>query len=100
MKDTYYQCEDQVFGISGYYKFEYFEGKISSVRFTWIPSDWHNDEEYVVDCLKKCFGDFTGYSELLDDEWFCYSWEDTTADNLKISYYIAEDEGEILIRVN
>ena len=96
--DTYYQCEDHVFGISGYYKFEYFEGKISSVRFTWIPSDWHHDEEYVVDCLKKCFGDFTGYSELLDDEWFCYSWEDTTSDNLKVSYYIAEDEGEILIR--
>ena len=96
--DTYYQCEDQLFGISGHYKFEYFEGKISSVRFTWIPADWHNDEEYVVECLKKCFGDFTGYSELLDDEWFCYTWEDTTADNLKVSYYIAEDEGEILIR--
>ena len=96
--DTYYQNMDSLFEIEGYYKFEYFKGNITAVRFTWIPTDWRNDEEYVVECLKKCFGDFTGYSELLDDEWFCYTWEDTTADNLKVSYYIAEDEGEILIR--
>ncbi len=97
--DTYYQNMDSLFEIEGYYKFEYFKGNITAVRFTWIPTDWRNDEEYVVECLKKCFGDFTGYSELLDDEWFCYTWEDTTADNLKVSYYIAEDEGEILVRV-
>lgn len=97
--DTYYQNMDSLFEIEGYYKFEYFKGNITAVRFTWIPTDWRNDEEYVVECLKKCFGDFTGYSELLDDEWFCYTWEDTTADNLKVYYYIAEDEGEILVRV-
>lgn len=97
--DTYYQCEDQLFGITGFYKFEYFEGQISSVRFTWIPDDWHTDEEYVVDCLKNCLGDYTNYVELLEDEWLCYSWDYTNADNLEVSYYIAEDEGEIIIRV-
>ena len=96
--DTYYQNEDSLFEIEGYYKFEYFKGSITAIRFTWVPTDWHNDEEYMVECLKKCFGDFTGYTELLDDEWFCYSWEDTTDDNLKVSYYIAEDEGEIIVR--
>ena len=97
--DTYYQCEDQLFELAGHYKFEYFEGNISSVRFTWIPADWRNDEEYVVECLNKCFGDYTGFSELLDNEWLCYSWEYTTDDNLKVAYYIAEDEGEIIFRV-
>lgn len=97
--DTYYQCEDQVFGITGLYKFEYFEGQISSVRFTWVPADWRVDEEYVVECLEKCFGDYIKRVELLDDEWICYVWENVTDDNINVSYYIAEDEGEILIRV-
>ena len=98
--DTYYQSKDSLFEIEGYYKFEYFEGHISAIRFVWIPADWHNDEEYMVECLKKCFGDYTGYSELLNDEWFCYSWEYTTDDNFKVYYYISEDEGEIIVREN
>ena len=96
--DTYYQCEDQLFGITGYYKFEYFEGQISSVRFTWVPSDWRADEGYVVSCLTECFGYYNESAELLDDEWICYVWENITDDNINVSYYIAEDEGEILIR--
>lgn len=96
--DTYYQCEDQLFGITGYYKFEYFENEISSVRFTWVPSDWRADEGYVVSCLTECFGYYSESGELLDDEWICYVWKNITDDNISISYYIAEDEGEILIR--
>lgn len=96
--NAYYECEDQLFGITGHYKFEYFEGRISAVRFTWIPADWQKDEDYVVECLKICFGDFTDYCELLNGKWFCYIWEYTTDDNLEISYYIAEDEGEIIVR--
>lgn len=88
-----------MFGITGLYKFEYFEGQISSVRFTWVPTDWRADEEYVVECLEKCFGDYIKRVELLDDEWICYVWENVTDDNINVSYYIAEDEGEILIRV-
>lgn len=96
--DTYYQCEDQLFGITGYYKFEYFENEISSVRFTWVPSDWRADEGYVVSCLTECFGYYSESGELLDDECICYVWKNITDDNISISYYIAEDEGEILIR--
>ena len=98
--DTYYQCEDQLFGITGYYKFEYFEGQISSVRFTWAPSDWRADEGYVVSCLTECFGYYIESAELLDDEWICYVWENLTDDNINISYYIAEEEGELIIRKN
>lgn len=98
--DTYYQSEDNLFEIEGYYKFEYFEDHISSVRFAWIPTDWRGDEEYVVSCLTECFGDYIKRVELLDDEWICYFWENVTGDNLSISYYIAEDEGEIQVRVN
>lgn len=96
--DTYFQKQGDFLAIYGWLKMEYFEGEISSFRFTWIPNNWKNHEKYVVDSLQKYLGDDYRHTELLEDEFYCYSWDDVTEDGLDIKFYIAEDEGEIIIR--